>query len=175
MENDACKFPAKWSYLSQNSCVCSYSVVSDSVPPWTVAHQAPLSMGFSRQEYWSRQLFPSPGDLPNPGIELRSLALQAVSLATEPPEKPQNTVQCISWESNPGLPRGRQEFYHWTTNASLKILTGIFQLNNWQDLAFQGSTWDPSVWIRCLHNSFLSYSVGQGKSQGLVQRQNVGT
>ena len=38
--------------------------------PWTVAHQAPLSMGFSRQEYWSGLPFPSPGDLPNPGIEL---------------------------------------------------------------------------------------------------------
>ena len=43
--------------------------------PWTVAHQAPLSMGFSRQEYWSRLPFPSPGDLPNPGIEPRSPAV----------------------------------------------------------------------------------------------------
>ena len=45
--------------------------------PWTAAHQAPLSMGFSRQEYWSGLPFPSPGDLPDPGIEPRSLALQA--------------------------------------------------------------------------------------------------
>ena len=51
--------------------------------PRTVAHQAPLSMGFSRQEYWSRLAFPSPGDLPNPGIEPGSLALQADSLPTE--------------------------------------------------------------------------------------------
>ena len=43
--------------------------------PWTVAYQAPLSMGFSRQEYWSELLFPSPGDLPNPGIEPESPAL----------------------------------------------------------------------------------------------------
>ena len=43
--------------------------------PWTVAYQAPLSMGFSRQEYWSGLLFPSPGDLPDPGIEPRSPAL----------------------------------------------------------------------------------------------------
>ena len=50
---------------------------------WTVAHQVPLSMGFSRQEYWSGLQFPSPGDLPNPGIELRSPALQADSLLTE--------------------------------------------------------------------------------------------
>ena len=54
------------------------------VTPWTVAHQAPLSMGFSRQEYWSGLPFPSPGDLPDPGIEPRSPALQADSLPTEP-------------------------------------------------------------------------------------------
>ena len=49
---------------------CSVAVVSDSLqPPWTVAHQAPLSMGFSRQEHWSGLSFPLPGDLPNPGIK----------------------------------------------------------------------------------------------------------
>ena len=51
--------------------------------PWTVAHQAPLSMEFSRQEYWSGLPFPSPGDLPEPGIEPGSPALQANSLPTE--------------------------------------------------------------------------------------------
>ena len=51
--------------------------------PWTVAHQAPLSMEFSRQEYWSGLPFPSPGDLPDPGIKSRSPALQADSLLTE--------------------------------------------------------------------------------------------
>ena len=51
--------------------------------PWTVAHQAPLSMGFSTQEYWSRLPFPSPADLPNPGTKPRSPALQADSLPTE--------------------------------------------------------------------------------------------
>ena len=53
--------------------------------PWTVAPQAPPSMAFSRQEYWSGFPFPSPGDLPNPGIEPRSPALQADALASEPP------------------------------------------------------------------------------------------
>ena len=48
--------------------------------PWTVAHQAPLSMGFSRQEYWSGLPFPPPGDLPDPGIKLLSPALLADSL-----------------------------------------------------------------------------------------------
>jgi len=55
--------------------------------PWTVAYQAPPSMGFSRQEYWSGLPFPSPGDLPNPGIEPRSPAFQADALTSEPPGK----------------------------------------------------------------------------------------
>ena len=59
-----------------------------SATPWTVAPQAPLSMGFSRQEYWSGLPFPSPGDLPNPGIESRSPTLQADTLTSEPPGKP---------------------------------------------------------------------------------------
>ena len=53
------------------------------VTPWTIACQAPLSMGFSRQEYWNGLPFPSPEDLPDPGIEPRSLALQVDSLPTE--------------------------------------------------------------------------------------------
>ena len=61
----------------------SYSVMSDSATLWTVAHQAPLSMGFSMQEYWSGLLFPSPQDLPDLGIEPESPALQADSLLTE--------------------------------------------------------------------------------------------
>ena len=52
--------------------------------PWTVTYQAPLSMGFYRQEYWSGLPFPSPGDLPNPGIEPWSPALQADTLPSEP-------------------------------------------------------------------------------------------
>ena len=54
---------------------------------WTVALQAPPSMGFSRQEYWSGLPFPSPGDLPDPGVEPRSPALQAEALTSEPPGK----------------------------------------------------------------------------------------
>ena len=55
--------------------------------PRTVAYQAPPSMGFSRQEYWSGVPFPSPGDLPNPGIEPGSPALEADALTSEPPGK----------------------------------------------------------------------------------------
>ena len=67
----------------------SESEVAQSCPtlcnPWTVAHQASPSMGFSRQEYWSGLPFPSPGDLPDPEIELGSPALEADALTSEPP------------------------------------------------------------------------------------------
>ena len=66
------------------SHIVSCSVISDSVTPWTVAHQAPLSMEFSRQKYWSGLPFLSPENLPNPEIEPRSHVLQADSLPSEP-------------------------------------------------------------------------------------------
>ena len=66
----------------------SLSHVRPFATPWTVAHQAPPSTGFSRQEYWSGLPFPPPGDLPNPGTEPRSLSLQADALTSEPPGKP---------------------------------------------------------------------------------------
>ena len=62
--------------------------------PWTVAHQSPPSMGFSRQEYWSGLPFPSPGDLPDPGIEPKSPALQADALTSEPLGKP--VISCYA-------------------------------------------------------------------------------
>ena len=67
--------------------------------PWTEAHQAPLSMEFSRPEYWSGLLFPSPGDLPNPGIEPGSPTLQVDSLMSEPPGKPQGHTVSMSFLS----------------------------------------------------------------------------
>ena len=68
----------------------SRSVVSDSlVTPWTVAHQAPPYLRFSRREYWSGLPFPSPGNLPDPGIESRSPTFQAEALTSEPPGDPQ--------------------------------------------------------------------------------------
>ena len=77
--------------LSCFSCVQLFAI------PWTIARKAPLSMGFSRQEYWSGLPLPFLGDLPNPGIELSSPALQADSLPSEPPGKP--TV----WDANKKL------------------------------------------------------------------------
>ena len=73
------------------ACVCVCSVVSDSVALWTVAHQAPLSVEFSRQEYWSQLPFPTPADLPDPGIEPKSPASPALAggfFTTELPGKP---------------------------------------------------------------------------------------
>ena len=65
---------------------CSVTFIWLFLTPWTIQ-----SMEFSRPEYWSGQLFPSPGDFPNPGIETRPPALQADLLSTEPPGKPKNT------------------------------------------------------------------------------------
>ena len=69
-----------------SSC-CYFSCVQLFATLWTVAHQTPLFMGFSRQEYWSGLPSPPPGDLPDPGIKPASLMLAAGSLPTEPPGK----------------------------------------------------------------------------------------
>ena len=94
-----CQALFMWKMMASCVCVCVCVLVAQLhltlYHPWTVAHQAPLSMGFSRQEYWSGLPFPSPGDLLNPGLGLglgldrtQSPALQTVSLSSEPPEKP---------------------------------------------------------------------------------------
>ena len=95
--------------------------------PWSAAYQAPVSIEFSRQEYWSGQLFPFPGDLPNPGMEPGSPVLQADSLLSEPPEKAPTgleeatslryptafvhqpmtiNVSALNSVTTPGIPRG---------------------------------------------------------------------
>ena len=82
-----CSFAITYASPSPSTNVCvSLSVTSNSLRPtlWTVVCHAPLSMAFSKQEYWSGLPFPSPGDLPNSGIEPRSPALQADSLPSEP-------------------------------------------------------------------------------------------
>ena len=75
--------------------VKSLSRVQLFVTPWTVTYQALRSMGFSRQEYWSGLPFPSPGDLPNPGIEPRSPALQTDTLPSEPLGKLRVNIQYL--------------------------------------------------------------------------------
>ena len=74
-----------------DACMLCRSVVSDSETPWTVACQAPLLMEFSRQEYWSGVPFPTPVDLPDPGIEPASPVSPALAgrfFTTAPPGKP---------------------------------------------------------------------------------------
>ena len=76
--------------------------------PWTVTHQVPPSMGFSRQEYWSGLPFPSPGDLPDPRIEPRSPALQADTLTSEPPGKPKICFSiCLKERKEKGSNKGK--------------------------------------------------------------------
>ena len=97
--------------------------------PWTVAYQAPLSMEFSRQAYWSGLSFPSPGDLPDPGIEPRSPALQADALPSEPPAAAAaaaaKSLQSCSTLCDPidGSPPG-------------SAIPGIFQQEHWSGLPF---------------------------------------
>ena len=83
----------------------SCSVTMDSATPWTVACQAPLSMGFCKQEYWSGLPCPPPGDLPDPGIELTNPALAGRFCTTEPPVQIKNHPAlkcqlCGSWEKS---------------------------------------------------------------------------
>ena len=101
--------------------VKSLSRVQLFATPWTVVYQAPPSMGFSRQEYWSGLPFPSPGGLPNPGIEPRSPALQEDALPSEPPGKPmarkmsfyQNITRDSSKYSFPKASAGRVVCVCW--------------------------------------------------------------
>ena len=86
------KYGKKWSEVKSLSHVQLFAT------PWTVACQAPLSMGFSRQEHWSRLPFPSPGDLPDPGIEPGSPTLEAGALTSEPPGKPNMAKDTNNWQ-----------------------------------------------------------------------------
>ena len=79
------------------------SCVHTLVTPWSVAHQAPLSMGFFRQEYWSELPFPSPGDLFDPEIEPGSPTFQADSLPSELPQKPNNVTKWQPWAAVHGV------------------------------------------------------------------------
>ena len=108
--------------------------MSDSANLWTIACQAPLSTGFSRQEYWSGLPCLPPGDLPNPGIEPRYPALQVDSLLSEPPGKPKDTgVSSLSllWgdfltqESNWGLLHCRWILYQLNYPRSPRPTIGL--------------------------------------------------
>ena len=95
---------------------CHFSHVQLFVTPWTVAHQAPLSTGFSRQEHWSRLPCPPPGNLADPGIKFESPELAGESFITEPPGKP---LLCYGLH--------RPDFFQWepTAHALCTYLTNL--------------------------------------------------
>ena len=102
--------------MSIKYCVCILSLVQLFATPWTLAHKAPLSMGFPRQEYWSGLSFPPLGDLPNPGIEPTSPVSPALAegfFTTKPPGKSK------ALQSNP------EDIWH--VNHNLLPAFGIFQ------------------------------------------------
>ena len=117
--------------------------------PWMVARQAPLSLGFSRQEYWSGLSFPPPGRLPNPGIEPRSPALQTDSLPAELPGNPPSSIPCYKVHKYPiSFPNSVLFPYHTINALSLQAEeSGQDVEDKWereslgQKLGLPGLTW----------------------------------
>ena len=129
-------------YIHTHMCcvVLSHSVMSNSVTLWTVAHQAPLSMGILQARILECIAMPSSRDLPNPGIEHRSPTLQVDSLPSEPPGKPKNTGMGsypFSWDSS--WPRNWTRvswiaggfLTSWATREALYIYIYIICLLKW--------------------------------------------
>ena len=131
--------------------------------PWTIAHQAPLSMEFSKQEYWSGKPFPSPGDVPDPRIEPGSPSLQADSLPSEPPNQRSHNL----WRNrDQDIGQILCSFHHclgtnilslsvsWFPCSSLSgflLFISFFSLNQWFS---SGGDFDPqgtlgNVWRHC--------------------------
>ena len=105
--------------------VCAYSLSHVFLTPWTVAHQASLSMGFSRQEHWSGLPFPSPGDLPSPGIEPGSPAQQAGSLLLSHLGSPSSVANCVEPAKHAFLPHPR---YSERNNNRHSLLSTVYQV-----------------------------------------------
>ena len=110
--------------------------------PWIAVLQAPLSMGFSRQEYWSGLPCPPPGDLPNPGIKLRSPTLQVDSLPSEPPGSPR-ILEWVAYPFSRGTFQPRNQtrvsciagelFSCWATREALENSIRIFCKKSFPD------------------------------------------
>ena len=123
--------------------------------PWTVPYQTPPSTGFSRQEYWSGLPFPSPGDLPDLGIEPRSSTLEADALTSEPPGKPVlwelqvlifYTVVCCSGKSRVQL------FFEMFSNDDYDFLGCTHNKTNFVIKVIWVKIWnsDESKVIKCI-------------------------
>ena len=101
----------------------SFSYVQLFATPWTAVYWAPLSMEFSRQEYWSGLPFPSPGDLPDPGIKPGSPALQADALPSKPQGKPQMSWNDVFNENS------QFSVTNWPMNHNMKPHQMYFKLS----------------------------------------------
>ena len=117
--------------------VLNHSVISNSVTPWTAARQAPLSMEFCRQEYFRGLPCPPLGDLPNPATELRSSALHADSLPSEPPGKPKDTGM-----GSLSLLRGSSWPRNWTGISCIAV--GSF--TSWAPRDGWSTSWSQDCW-----------------------------
>ena len=131
---------------------------------WTAAHQAPLSMGFSRQEYWSELLCPPPGDLPNPRIEPRSPTLQVNFLPSEPPRKPNHYYkQCLKKKKKKHV-----DISHFFPLLSLwnSVCVLNLQISQFKQAAFP---------VLCSHMWLGGYQIDsaalENKSEGLQWKQ----
>ena len=106
--------------------------------PWTVPHQAPLSLGFSRQEYWSRLTFPPPGDLLDPGIEPMSPALAGEFFTTEPLEKPYSHILPVTRITHMVLSVERLLRAVWEAVSQAEVLS--------KTTATPKSSWNSQLW-----------------------------
>ena len=123
---------------SLSSCSCSLVTKSCLTLElsWIVAHQTPLSMGFTRQEYWSGLPFPSPGDLPDPGNECPSPVVAGRFFTTEPPRRPNITIYCCCCsvpKSCPTLcdPHGLQNTMFPCLSLSPRVCSNLCLLSQW--------------------------------------------
>ena len=156
----------------------SHQAMSDSfVFPWSIVCQAPLSMGFSRQEYWSGLPFPTPGDLPNLWTEPTSPTLAGVFFTTEPLGKVKVVRLCPVLHDPHGLYSPWNSLGQNTRVGSLSLLQGIFPTQGSKpgiphcrrilyQLSHQGS---PSIIIKFHKNILLGESAALRQSSPLFQ------
>ena len=135
----------KWSEMNSLSCIWLFAT------PWTVAYRAPPSMAFSRQEYWSGLPFPSPGDLPDPGIKPRSPELQADALPSEPPGKPSAPNTRLLGKQSPGVGCGVKWTYVWISALPITSYVTLDKpgLSHLWDGGVLGSPDRPERRLRC--------------------------
>ena len=159
----------RWPLHRYSCAVLSHSVVCLVSCVWlfgtscSVACQAPLSMGFSRQEYWSGLPCPPPGDLPNPGIKPRSPALQADSLPSELPGKPMHGL-CIDILRGSSFPVSCRR-----VSADTIFMSGVFICLK-HSLKFQMRHFRKSLmlWL-----TFISFSLARVESDGPTERSSL--